>query len=64
MFSKIKVFLIIQLSLFILFTSISKADELSTVEINCFGQKFKEPATISDSGKLYISINLQVFKTA
>lgn len=63
MFNKIKVFFIIQLSLFILFTSISKADELSTVEINCFGQKFKEPATISDSGKLYISINLQVFKT-
>ena len=62
MFNKIRFFLSIQIILFILFMGISKADDLSTVEINCFGQKFKEPSIISDSGKLYISINLQVFK--
>lgn len=62
MFNRIKFILLIQIILLVLITGISKADELTTVEINCFGQKFKEPATISDSGKLYISINLQVFK--
>ncbi len=62
MFNRIKFILLIQIILLIIVTGTSRADELTTVEINCFGQKFKEPATISDSGKLYISINLQVFK--
>ncbi|MBR0519555.1 N-acetylmuramoyl-L-alanine amidase [bacterium] len=62
MLNRINFVLFIQIILLVIITGISRADELTTVEINCFGQKFKEPATISDSGKLYISINLQVFK--